>query len=80
MSLTFSSYPFLAELGLSEEGWAGAVRDMRAGCHVLPLDLAAVEADMQGAAGGKELAELTEEELWAPALPPWQRRARQRAA
>lgn len=58
----------LGELGLSEREWAATVAEMRAGCHILPLDFAAVEADLQRHAKGLE--NLTEEELWAPAAPP----------
>jgi hypothetical protein len=58
----------LVELGLSEERWATTVAEMHAGCHVLPIDLAAVEEDLQR--HGKGLEELSEEELWAPAAPP----------
>lgn len=58
----------LGELGLSEEGWAAVVAEMRAGCHILPLDFAAAEEDLQRHAKGLE--DLTEAELWAPAAPP----------
>jgi len=57
----------LEELALSEAAWAATVAEMHAGCHVLPLDFVAVEEDLQRHAKG--LAELSEEELWAPAAP-----------
>ena len=58
----------LGELALSPREWAATVAEMRAGCHILPLDFAAAEADLQRHAKGLE--NLTEAELWAPASPP----------
>ena len=62
----------LANLNLTEDGWAATVDAMHAGCHILPLDLGGVDREVQ--AHRKNLEALSERELWAPAEPPPARR------
>jgi hypothetical protein len=70
----------LARLNLTAAGWEGQVAEMRAGCHLLPLDLDSVDREVQ--AYRATLETLSDAQLWAPADPPggWRRRLSSSAA
>jgi hypothetical protein len=59
----------LGGLNLTDQAaWARQVAEMRAGCHILPLDLDSVDREVQ--AYRDTLETLSERALWAPRAPP----------
>ena len=58
----------LRELNMTHAQWSAHVQDMVDGCNIMPIDLAALDADI--VAYKKSLETLSEEELWRPRAPP----------
>ena len=59
----------LARLNYTAQQWSAVVANMTQGCHLLPIDLESVDAEVQ--AYGHTLEMLSDRALWAPAAVPW---------